>query len=48
VTAAPSLENVYVARLAAQSGFHAGRRRYDREADRFIDVDPASLATEEE
>jgi hypothetical protein len=48
VTAAPSLENVYVARLAAQSGFPVGRRRYDREADRFIDVDPASLGTEEE
>lgn len=42
VTAELGLENVYVARLAAQSGFRVEPRRYDRETDTFSEVPPST------
>jgi len=44
----PGCENVHVVRIATPDGFRRVRRRYDRAADSFVDVGPASPGIEEE
>lgn len=41
-------ENVHIVRRATPDGFRIAPRRYDRETDSFIPIDPVSLGIEED
>jgi hypothetical protein len=48
VPAEPGRENVHLVRCATPNGFRIAPRRYDRETDSFIPIDPDSLGIEED
>ncbi|MCP3471813.1 hypothetical protein NLM33_25095 [Bradyrhizobium sp. CCGUVB1N3] len=48
VAVRPGFENIYIVRYVVGGKSRITCRRYDRENDAFVDVDPASLDIEEE